>query len=39
MTKLHFLTRLYKRTDADGKAYYSGKLGNSQLLLFSDGEE
>jgi acyl dehydratase len=32
------LTTVWERTSAAGKRYFSGFLGNSQLLIFDDGE-
>jgi hypothetical protein len=33
------LTTVWERTSAQGNRYFSGFLGNSQLLMFDDGEQ
>ena len=33
------LTTVWERTSAAGNRYFSGYLGNSQLLMFDDGEQ
>jgi|GEM_PF-3920099 len=34
----HFLCTFRKRTDAQGRTYFSGTLGNSRLLLYLTAE-
>jgi hypothetical protein len=36
--KLKFLCSLQKKTDSDGQDYFIGELGNSQVLIFKQGE-
>ena len=36
---MHFLCDFKKRINGQGEIYYSGTLGNSRLLLFTDGDD
>jgi len=36
---MHFLCNFEKRINAQGEIYYSGSMGNSRLLLFTDGDD
>jgi hypothetical protein len=33
------LAELWQRTSANGRTYFSGFLGNAQVLLFREGEK
>lgn len=36
---MHFLCNFKKRMNAQGEFYYIGSMGNSRLLLFTDGDD
>ena len=37
--KPHFLCTFQKKIDGNGKTYFSGRLGNSRLLIYPDDQD